>query len=438
MNKIFSDSTDWENLLDFIADKDLVPVIGKEIYKFREKDKLIPIETYLSQEILKSYNVTGQPAGTLSDAINFLAKGKQAEAVEDIKKDVKRKLKKLVEEINFEFPLLDEFLDIEELNYFINTTVYSNLLETKLGEIRRQTVNSINFSLTKTFQDSSDLDRLKEPFVFNVFGSLLNTADPALSEDDMLEFTGNFKEKMENANNIIDALKNKNLLFLGCSFPDWMVRFVLRLLSNQPLTDWGKRRTIIVVNDASETRDAQFEFLGNYNVVTYEKNTDDFIHELAALQKARAPRRSKPKIVFLSYTIKDKEAVETLKQRIETIDNVTCWYDKHDIVAGDDFVMEIVKNIRSADLFIPLISTNSLLHKDGYIHEEWSQANTLNLCRQIEANTDKFFMPIVIDDTNPYDPNVPAYFSKLSIQPVPGGNPTDEFLMQIKKTLRLI
>ena len=68
----------------------------------------------------------------------------------------------------------------------------------------------------------------------------------------------------------------------------------------------------------------------------------------------------KNKMVFLSYTIKDKEAVENLKKAIETINNVTCWYDNREIVPGDDFKTEIAKNIKSADLFIPLISANSL------------------------------------------------------------------------------
>ena len=140
-------------------------------------------------------------------------------------------------------------------------------------------------------------------------------------------------------------------------------------------------------------------------------------------------------MIFLSYTVKDKQAVETLKQAIESIGNVSCWYDNREISAGDDFKTEIAKNIKSADLFIPLISANSLMHKDGYVQAEWFTADNVNTFRKIDGNTGKYLMPVVIDDTNPYDTNVPKYFSSLSIGKVPQGNPDTDFINKLKETL---
>ncbi|MGH2566053.1 MAG: toll/interleukin-1 receptor domain-containing protein, partial [Ginsengibacter sp.] len=202
--------------------------------------------------------------------------------------------------------------------------------------------------------------------------------------------------------------------------------------------DWGSKRTIIVVNDMSEIRKKQYEFLKNYDVVTYEGNAKDFIEELSHRWKQRNPSTVKNKMIFLSYTVKDKEAVENLKRAIEGISNVTCWYDNREIIPGDDFKTEIAKNIKSADLFIPLISANSLLHKDGYVQLEWFTADNVNTFRKIDGNTGKYLMPVVIDDTNPYDNNVPKYFSELSIGKVPMGNPDDEFIKQVRETLKLI
>ncbi len=255
----------------------------------------------------------------------------------------------------------------------------------------------------------------------------------------MLEFTSRFKEKMGDAKaiNLINALQNKSLLFLGCSFPNWMVRFILRLLSNQPLQSWGTQRRIVVVNDPSDLRNTQFDFLKNYKVSTYLGSTEEFINELARQWNQRNPATVKNKVVFLSYTVKDKEAVENLKKAILGINNVECWYDIDKIGAGDDFKIKIAKNIKSADLFIPLISENSLLHKDGYVQIEWFTADNVNTFRKIDGRTDKYLMPIVIDDTNPYNENVPKYFSELSIGKVPLGNPTPEFINQLKETLNL-
>ena len=432
MNKNLSEQSDWDELLDFITDRQLTPILGKEMYKFKQDDLLMPVDEYLSKQILGLNNVTDQAALTLTQAVNYLVNEKKVKTM-----DIIRKLKLMIKEINFEFPLLSQFLSITDLNYYINTAVYNNVLENNLTTIRKQTATSINFSINEPFSDCDDLDKLRVPFVFNVFGSLLNTVDPALSEEDMLEYTGHFKEKIKNATNIINALKNKNLLFLGCDFPDWMVRFILRLLSNEPMHDWGSKRTIIVVNDMSDMRKKQYEFLKNYDVVTYDGNTKDFVEELSSRWKQKNPSSVKNKMIFLSYTVKDKDAVENLKKAIEGINNVTCWYDNREIVPGDDFKTEIAKNIKSADLFIPLISANSLMHKDGYVQLEWFTADNVNTFRKIDGNTGKYLMPVVIDDTNPYDNNVPKYFSELSIGKVPAGNPGEEFINHVKETLNL-
>ena len=437
MNKIFSEQSDWNELLGFISTKKLTIIIGQEMFKFKQGDSLVPIDPYLSSQLLNSYQVTDQPDLTLLNAIDFLVKNKN-----DIELvDVITQLREIVKGINFEFPLLTEILGITDLNYFINTVVYDNILESILAKLRNQTPTSINFSLNEPFLDCDNLDTLQSPFVFNVFGSLLNTIDPALSEDYMLEFTTRFNEKMNDvkAVNLLNALQTRNLLFLGCAFPNWMVRFVLRLLSNQPMHSWGRTlRKIVVVNDPSSVRDAQFDFLKNYRVTTYEGDTSQFVNELSNQWEKRNPTQEKKKSIFLSYTVADKEAVENLKKAIEGINNVSCWYDNREIVAGDNFKTEIAKNIKSADLFIPLISENSLMHKDGYVQIEWFTADNVNTFRKIDGRTDKYLMPVVIDETNPYNENVPKYFSELSIGKVPSGNPSSEFINQIRETLKLI
>ena len=432
MNKILSDDSDWEELLEFIAEKRLTPVIGKEMYKFRKEEDLVPIDQYLSKQILEQNRVTDQPPMTLNEAVNFLINDRRVKSM-----DIIRKLKAMVKDLNFDFEGLKNFLSITDLNYFINTAVYNNVLENNFEQIRGAQPNVINFSINEPFSDCDDLEKLDEPFVFNVFGSLLNTVDPALSEEDMLEYTGAFKEKMSVAPNLINALKNKNLLFLGCTFPDWMVRFILRLLSNEPMHDWGTKRTIIIVNDPTELRSRQYNYLKNYDVVTYEGRAVDFANLLAEKWRQQNPGEKKSKSVFLSYTVNDREALENLKAALENINNVNCWYDKREIASGDDFKLEIAKSIKSADLFIPLISNNSISHKDGYVQIEWFTANNVNTFRKIDGNNEKYLMPVVIDDTNPYDSNVPGYFSELSIGKVPQGIPDEDFLNMVKETLRL-
>lgn len=432
MNKILSDQTDWDELLEYIADKQMTPIVGRELYQFEEYGNLLPFEDYLSQRLLQASNAADAGPLPLNKAVSHLLNDRRMKTL-----DVNRKLKSLVKEVSFNFPLLSGLLGIQDLQYFINTSVYNNILEQKLRDVRRQEPTSINFSINEPFSDCEDLEKLTSPFVFNVFGSLLHTVDAAVSEEDMLEYTGYFKEKMNGAANIVNALRNHHLLFIGCAFPDWMVRFVLRLLTNEPVQEWGSRRSIVVVNDRSPLRDAQFDYLRKFDVVTYEGNTADFVAELSQRWSQKNPVQHKSKKIFLSYTVKDRPAVETMKQALESLNNVSCWYDSREIAPGDDFADEIAKGIRSADLFIPLISENSLRHKDGYVQQEWMMAYNVNTFRKHDGNEGKYLMPVVIDETNPYDASVPRYFSELSIGKVPQGLPGQEFLAQIKQTLAL-
>jgi hypothetical protein len=433
MNKIISDQYDWDELLDFIAEKKLTPVLGKEMYTFKDGDKLIPLDNYLSKKILEIQKITDFQAATLPEAVNYLEIEKKVKPM-----DILRKLKSIVKDIDVDLPVLSEFLNIKDLNYFINTAVYNNVLEKKIFDARRQKSNSTNFSINEPFADCTDIDKLSEPFVFNVFGSLLNNVDPAVSEEDMLEYTGYFKEKMSGATNIVSALKNKNLLFLGCTFPDWMVRFALRLLSNEPLHEWGTKRTIIVVNDPSDLRQEQNNFLKNYDVITYEGSTAGFVHELHTQWKKRNPGDGKTKSIFLSYTRADSQAVENLKKGIEQLGNITCWYDKRELEPGDDWREKIVVNIRKADLFMPLISENSLEHEDGYVQKEWMQGTNEWIFRNADQKADKYLIPVVIDESKLYSDKITKHFDpKINIAKVPQGNPDQEFLNDIKKILNL-
>ena len=434
MNKVFSDQYDWDELLDLIAEKKLTPVLGKEMYTFKDGDKLAPLDNYLSQKILELHKIPDRNAFSLSEAVNYLENEKEIKTM-----DIIRKLKSIVKDINFELPVLSEFLNITNLNYFINTAVYNTVLENKIYEARKQKTNSFNFSINEELSKCPDLKNLTEPFVFNVFGSLLNTVDPALSEEDLLEYTGSFKEKMSSDPNIVNALKNKSLLFLGCSFPDWMVRFALRLISNEPLHEWGSKRTIIVVNDPSDLRNEQNSFLKNYDVITYEGSTSEFVNELSSQWKKRNPLAEKTKSIFLSYTRADMQAVENLKKRIEQIGNISCWYDKRELEPGDDWREKIVVKIRTADLFMPLISANSLEHEDGYVQKEWSQGTNEWVFRNADKKADKYLIPVIIDDSKAYGEKIAKHFdSKINFTKVPQGNPDAEFLEDIKKILNLV
>lgn len=438
MSRSFSESTDWDKLLGFIQDKNVIPILGSEMYKFLDKGALLPVGDYLSRKLLEINNVTDQQFNSLPASFNYLSTEKK---IEDI--DIKSSLKDIVKKFDFELPLLNEFLGISDINYFINTEIYNNLLETKILKIRKQEAKSRNFSIDRPFPDYDEQENVNQPFVFNVFGSLLNTTDPALSDDEIVEFTSFFQERMEKSINILSALRTKNLIFLGCNFPDWLARFLLRLLTSQPLSDWGKKRAIYIVNDQPGSGLAQLDFLKKYNVVTYGGNTQFFAHQLAEKWKSSSPNapqstNSTPlpatkKKVFLSYASEDKLAVETLKNALETgLSNVECWYDKEFIMPGQQYMSVITENINSSDLFIALVSANSL-QQSRFVDKEWAMASYASTLKKIKGQS-QFIVPVVIDGTDVGNLKIEEFLG-TSFGKVPQGNPEPMFITQLKEIL---
>lgn len=423
-----STEIDWEELLEDIAEGNIIPVIGNEIYKFKLNDQLVTVDEYLADKIFQQNGLAPDPGISLAEAINCLEKEKNLHI-----RDLIRMLKEIVDSVPNNFPLLSRFLEIDKLLFYFNTTVYNNILENAIKKVRNETPASINFSIRSKFPDCETIDELTVPLVFNVFGSF-KSADPALSEEEMLEFTASFRERMnDNARTILDALKNKSLLFLGCSNPDWLIRFFLRVLSNERMHDWLNRRSqIIVVNDLSANRKKQYNFLKNYNTITYEGNTNDFVEELASKWKEQNPSNVKCKTVFLSYTQKDLNAVESFKASLANINNIACWYDKEKLFSGDNFETKITESIRDADLFIPLISQNSLGQQDKYVYDEWFQAYTFSKVRR-----DKYMMPIAIDDVDLNNSVIKKFYPQMSIERVPAGKPDPDFIDRLKGNLNL-
>ena len=422
---------DWEDLVDNISEGDLIPIIGNELFKFKKDNRLVLLDDFISQKLLEENNLNFVEGISLAATVAYLEKEKNL----SINKIIRR-LKEIVDEIDFDFPLLEPLLKIKPILFYTHTTLYSSLLVKEIEKYKKKEVELIDFSIRSKFNDCKDIEKLTAPLVFNVFGSF-RSPDPALREEEMLEFTTSFKERMmDNANNILDALKNKTLLFLGCSYPDWLIRFFLRVLSNERVNDWLNRRSkIIVVNDQPNDWQKQYEFFKSFKAITYNGDTSDFINELQLNWKKVNHETVKPKMVFLSYTQQDTPAVENLKNAISAIENVTCWYDKEKLFGGDNFEYNIISNIREADLFIPLLSENSLMHVDKYVQDEWAKADAISKIRELDGVKEKYLLPIVIDNSDLNNNIVKKYYAQLSIEKVPGGKANEAFINRLKNIL---
>jgi TIR domain len=73
-------------------------------------------------------------------------------------------------------------------------------------------------------------------------------------------------------------------------------------------------------------------------------------------------------LVFLCHSSGDKERVRDLYHRLQT-DDVRCWFDEEDLLAGQDWEYEITRAIRRSKFVLACLSEASIT-RSGYVQKE--------------------------------------------------------------------
>jgi TolB-like protein/cytochrome c-type biogenesis protein CcmH/NrfG len=135
--------------------------------------------------------------------------------------------------------------------------------------------------------------------------------------------------------------------------------------------------------------------------------------------------------VFLSYAREDTDAARRIAEAMRAF-GVDAWFDQSELRGGDVWDATIKKRIRECALFVPLISRQTQARSEGYFRREWKLA--------VERTHDMaggrvFVVPVVIDDTPETEALVPEEFLRFQWTRLPHGEPTPEFVAQVKRLL---
>ncbi len=135
--------------------------------------------------------------------------------------------------------------------------------------------------------------------------------------------------------------------------------------------------------------------------------------------------------VFLSYAREDGEAARRIAEALRGF-GVEVWFDVSELRGGDAWDAKIKKQIRDCTLFVPIISANTQAREEGYFRREWLLA--VERKRDMAENR-AFIVPVIVDDTPEGDANVPEVFLKAHVTRLSNGEPTAQFVEQVKRLL---
>jgi hypothetical protein len=279
------------------------------------------------------------------------------------------------------------------------------------------------------------------PMVFHLFGQASRNAEFALTEEDMLEYLHSLLAKERKPERLIDVLARRTLLILGCRYPDWLARFVLRVTNHDRLS---LRSEGAVLVDESVDPSLQ-RFLHRYaGKVDVRIGAEAFVSELARrwaeFRSTTSAGSSAPQqhasadqdSVFVSYAHEDAETARRVVDALRAAP-LPVWFDEISLTPGVDWARDIHDAIGRCSLFIPILSRALNTDDRHYVFKEWRAAvDQAAMFRPGRI----FIVPCVIDDLSPNADWLPEEFRAAQVGQLGTNGSLVQFVDHVRNLVR--
>ncbi|HEX2862588.1 MAG TPA: toll/interleukin-1 receptor domain-containing protein [Lacunisphaera sp.] len=445
------DDDAWEDLLNFIEEKRVIPIIGPELLKVETDAGPRLLYDWIAEKLAAKLGVDArqlpQPY-TLNDVVCWFlsSRGRREEAY--------TRLRSILREANFAPPpALRRLAQITDFDLYITTT-FDPLLEQALNSERFQEAQStevIAYAPNRVADLSVERDQLQRPVVYHLLGRLSASPTYVISDEDTLEFVCALQSEHLTPEKLFHELEHNHLLLIGSNFSNWLARLFLRMAKRRRLSD--PRDVGEVLADSHTGKDNRLmSFLQQVSVRTrIYTGAEDFVDELHRRWMARRkpgdviplgggmpqrflpPEREMPdNAIFISYAREDLPAVQRLKAGLDAA-GIRTWFDLERLESGDDYDRKIQRNIARCSYFIPIVSAVTERRLEGYFRREWSYA--VDRARNI-AEGALYILPVCIDETNEGNAQVPDKFKAVHFTRLPAGEATPEFVRRLQELLQ--
>jgi len=443
---------DIDEILDYIEDRRVIPIIGEELLWVEDAGARIPLYAYIARKLAQRLEIPDNalsPHATLNEvACHYLASSRSA-----VPADIYRHIRPILTQAQLEpsEPLL-QLAGIDRFDLYLTLT-FDSLLASAIDQVRfAGEARTLQLAYSTKMPDDlpAPRDELRGPVVYHLLGKLSAQPQYVITEEDTLEFMHHMQGKSRGAVDLFDALRDNHLLVIGCTFTDWLARFLIRIAKSRQLSQQRDEIELIVASAAAD--DANLvRFLHHFSPRTKIRSYSpvDFVAELAARYAKRvspapeAPRPGRPQTaepqtmeegaIFISYTHADDRAARALGRFLEEEAGADVWLDTSQLELGDDWDRKIQRNIKNCSYFMPLISASSTDRHEGYFQREWKWAADRSMDFASDA---PFILPVIVDETPARCGGVPDQFDRAQWIRLPGGEGTEEFRRRVVNLIR--
>ena len=445
----------WKRLLDKIRESNVVPIVGPRLLV--GADPPSSLQKQIAERLLADCGqevgeVPLPPLRELSDAASRL---KKIVEPQDLYDSVHDAIRAVTAAQDFVIPTpIRQLAQIADFRLFVTLTA-DDLLARSLRQ--RCAVDEIVHSPNLPTSEGKDLPRdwrsqPGETHLLYLFGKARSAPMFAIHEEDVLEYAHNvIAHGSQVPNAFMGELQQRNLLLLGCNFPDWLCRFFLRATNRKRLSDKDKRSWLI---DPLEPQESLTCFLRSYSTETEilsQTSPAEFVAELhrrwMADKGAGPPAAGTTEdegpapgaTFFISYSRRtDLSRAESLYQALlrQGVTEGEVWFDRHSIEPGQNFQRRILDGIRGCRYFLPLLSRAANRREEAFVFSEWEEAS-----KRLPGMNREFVFPVIVDSE--FDPDsytreeVRGWADRhLDFAHAPEGIPDGRLEAKLKKLVR--
>ncbi len=284
----------------------------------------------------------------------------------------------------------------------------------------------------------------KDPVVYRIFGEVSTLPNYAVTEADTLEFVHHLQASPPR--DLFDVLRDKQLLFLGCGFSDWLARFFIRAMKDEPL---ATSRLAAVVDEAVRSEERLVTFLRQNKTRVFRGAGAaafvDKLHEAwraehakraspssPALGTSASPAATGPVRVFVSYAPEDEPLWRELEAHLTTIEKqgLVELSSDAEVGAGLEWRTTIEKQIDAASVILFLGSADFFASS---LRQDVEVARAQRIAEGKKAR-------VVLIRVRDYDwgalPSIPLEVLPADGVPVGNLDPRDDAWAKIAKRIR--
>lgn len=407
------DEVKWDLLVGQIINGEVIPVIGEDIVLNGNRT----IRQMFINSMCKTDGIdldkidNGKTAGLNNQAHSYsqLIYHRHYQKERDL---IYGRIKNLMEKYEKQFKasdLLKRILSIKQFPFVItvSTDSVAEIAMKKIWKERGREVKTLVFNNNpQDIDEKGDISKeadIENPTIYYMFGKADSNRPHSfvVTDEDMLLFCQSWLTEGRRPKILSRVVGGKSLLFLGCNYPDWLVRFIWYSMRS------NLEKSGMIVSEALEPSLEDFMKRVHIEIQKDPLHVVDQIEQRLTKKMAeiddivRFDQPMERTDVFISYSRSDEKSARMLYDELRKI-GLNVWYDRKNLAAGDKWLEKIKKSIESTKFFIALISDSmkSQVHESHVYRKEWNMA--IEHAKGMGSRRG-FIIPVALDEIDFYD-----------------------------------